>query len=269
MTLAELTDQDIATLAQELRDKGAPFAIATVVRTLGLTAAKPGAKALLSADGTLQQGWIGGGCVRTALAKAAKRAMAEGTPQLISLHPQDVLAEKGVEAGDDLEGVRFARNGCPSKGSMDIFVEPILPLPELQIFGVSPVAQSLAKLGEQFKWSVRICETKSEIAPLPEGARRMIVVATQGKDDAASLTSALTTEAEFVAFVGSRRKFKALSEKLIHGGIAPQKLAAVQAPAGLAIEAVTPEEIALSIMAQLTQARRRDHRKGKALDAPN
>ncbi|WIY26577.1 XdhC family protein [Parasedimentitalea psychrophila] len=260
MTLAELTDQDIATLAQKLRDKGAPFAIATVVRTLGLTAAKPGAKALLSADGTIQQGWIGGGCVRAALAKAAKRAMAEGTPQLISLHPQEVLAEKGVVAGDDLDGVRFARNGCPSKGSMDIFVEPILPLPELVIFGASPVAQCLAKLGAQFKWSVQEAEAKTAIAPLPDAARRMIVVATQGKDDAASLTSALTAEAEFVAFVGSRRKFKSLSEKLIQAGIESQKLAQVQAPAGLAIEAVTPEEIALSILAQLTLVRRRNHR---------
>ncbi|NRB18841.1 MAG: XdhC family protein [Rhodobacteraceae bacterium] len=266
MTPAELTDQDIATLAQELRDKGAPFAIATVVRTLGLTAAKPGAKALLSADGTLQQGWIGGGCVRAALAKAARRAMAEGTPQLISLHPQEVLAEKGVVAGDDLDGVRFDRNGCPSKGSMDIFVEPILPLPELVIFGVSPVAQSLAKLGAQFKWSVQEAEAKTVIAQLPTAARRMIVVATQGKDDGASLTSALTAEAEFVAFVGSRRKFKSLSEKLIQAGIEPQKLAQVQAPAGLAIEAVTPEEIALSILAQLTLVRRRNHRNESAPD---
>jgi len=260
MTPAEMTDTDMATLAQEMRARGEPFAIATVVRTLGATAAKPGAKALLDGEGTILQGWIGGGCVRGALVKAVKRALQDGTPQLVSLHPQDLLDEKGLTAGDSVDGVRFARNGCPSKGSMDIFVELILPLPELVIYGDAPVAQSLARLAEQFQWAVTIGDPEASPLALSQGETRMIVVASQGKGDLACLKQALETSAAFVAFVGSHRKFAALSETLIGRGVARADLDRIQAPAGLAIGAVTPDEIALSILAQLTQVRRRTHR---------
>jgi len=260
MTPAEMTDTDMATLAQEMRARGEPFAIATVVRTLGATAAKPGAKALLDGEGTILQGWIGGGCVRGALVKAVKRALQDGAPQLVSLHPQDLLDEKGLTAGDSVDGVRFARNGCPSKGSMDIFVELILPLPELVIYGDAPVAQSLARLAEQFQWAVTIGDPEASPLTLSQGETRMIVVASQGKGDLACLKQALETSAAFVAFVGSHRKFAALSETLIGRGVARADLDRIQAPAGLAIGAVTPDEIALSILAQLTQVRRRTHR---------
>ncbi|OIQ41633.1 MAG: XdhC /CoxI family-like protein [Roseobacter sp. MedPE-SWde] len=260
MTPAEMTDTDMATLAQEMRARGEPFAIATVIRTLGATAAKPGAKALLDGEGTILQGWIGGGCVRGALVKAVKRALQDGTPQLVSLHPQDLLDEKGLTAGDSVDGVRFARNGCPSKGSMDIFVELILPLPELVIYGDAPVAQSLARLAEQFQWAVTIGDPEASPLALSQGETRMIVVASQGKGDLACLKQALETSAAFVAFVGSHRKFAALSETLIGRGVARADLDRIQAPAGLAIGAVTPDEIALSILAQLTQVRRRTHR---------
>ena len=265
MTPAELTDTDMASLAKEMRARGEPFAIATVVRTLGATAAKPGAKALLDGEGAILQGWVGGGCVRGALAKAVKRALKDAAPQLVSLHPQDLLDEKGLTAGEDVDGVRFARNGCPSKGSMDIFVELILPLPELVIYGDAPVAQSLARLAEQFQWAVTVGDPDTMASDPSQGETRMIVVASQGKNDLACLKQALKTRAEFVAFVGSHRKFAALSQTLITRGVAPADLARVQAPAGLAIGAVTPDEIALSILAQLTQARRRHHRSDDGL----
>lgn len=251
-------------MAQELRAKGEAFAIATVIRTLGATAAKPGAKALLDAEGTILQGWVGGGCVRGALAKATKRAMAENRPQLISLLPEEILADKGIEAGDDIDGVRFARNGCPSKGSMDIFVELILPLPELLIFGSSPVALSLTKLAAQFQWSVQTATPETPARTLADGEQRKIVVATQGKNDLACLKAALQLEADFVAFVGSSRKFTSLSQKLVADGVSQSDIARVHAPAGLNIGAVTPEEIALSILAQLTQERRRHQRDEEA-----
>ena len=260
MTPAELIDHEISDVARDMRARGEPFAIATVIRTLGATAAKPGAKALLDAEGTILQGWIGGGCVRSALAKATKRAMADGTPQFISLQPQDLLDERGIAPGAEVEGVNFARNGCPSKGSMDIFVELILPLPELLIFGDAPVAKSLSRLAAQFQWSLAQGDATAPAKPLAEGETRMIVVATQGKDDLACLKVALEAEASFVAFVGSRRKFATLSEKLIAQGVSQAALSRVQAPAGLSIGAVTPDEIALSILAQLTEVRRSKQR---------
>ncbi|MYM55995.1 XdhC family protein [Thalassovita mangrovi] len=265
MTLAELDNTDLAGLAQDLRARGEPFAIATVIRTLGATAAKPGAKALLGADGDIRQGWIGGGCVRAALRRATERAIRDRKPQLISLQPQDLLAEKGIDAGADLDGIRYARNGCPSKGSMDIFVEPILPQPELVVIGASPVAHALARLAPQFQWAVTATDTAPDLIPTPKGARRMVVVATQGAGDLDGLQCALSSGAEFVAFVGSRRKFAALADKLIAAGVDQTEIDKVEAPAGLAIDAVTPEEIALSILAQLIQQRRR-HQRGQGGD---
>lgn len=264
MTPAELTDADIAELAEGMRARGEAFAIATVIRTLGATAAKPGAKALLDADGTILQGWIGGGCVRGALARATRQAMEEGAPQLISLHPQDLLDEKGIAPGQDVDGVRFARNGCPSKGSMDIFVELILPLPTLVVYGTSPVARALTRLAGQFQWSVQEAAPDAVLPDIAATASRMIVVATQGQGDLAALQSALSASADFVAFVGSRRKFATLSERLLAAGVAQADVARVNAPAGLAIDAVTPDEIALSILAQLTQERRRKQRSDPA-----
>lgn len=267
MTPADFMDEEFGGLAREMRARGEAFAIATVIRTVGATAAKPGAKAIFDAEGAILTGWIGGGCVRAALARAACKAMAEGRPQLISLAPEDVLAERGVRAGDTVEGTRFARNGCPSRGSLDIFVEPVLPMPELVVFGESPVARAVAGLGAQFAWAVQTCDASSSLAPLAPGGRRLIVVATQGNGDLPCLRKALETGAEFVGFVGSRRKWAALADKLRAADVPESDIGRVQAPAGLAIDAVTPDEIALSILAELTRLRRRDQRdEGRADD---
>lgn len=266
MTPADLTDTDIAQLATTLRGQGAAFAIATVVRTVGATAAKPGAKALLLADGTIAQGWIGGGCVRAALAAAAKDAVANEKTVFISLQPQDLLDGKGVVPGDAVDGIKFARNGCPSQGSMDIFIEPILPKPEMVIFGGSPVARSLAALATQFQWNVTALETASDLPAPASGAKRVVIVASQGAGDAKCVQAAMNGQAEFIAFVGSRRKFRSLSEKLVVQGERQSDLDRVHSPAGLAIEAVTPDEIALSILAQAIQIRRKGHRSGGSQD---
>ena len=152
MTPAEILSNDLAEAAEMLRTQGEPFAFATIVRTAGATAAKPGAKALLGSDGTIVQGWLGGGCTRGAVKRAAVDAFKTGTPQLVSVAPEDLLAEKGVSAGEEVDGTRFARNGCPSRGSVDIFIEPCLPMPRLSIIGHSPVANALAALAPGFHW---------------------------------------------------------------------------------------------------------------------
>lgn len=256
MTPAEITDTDIGASAKSLRSRGERFAIATVIRTTGATAAKPGAKALVLEDGTVAEGWIGGGCVRSALSKAAREALSDGTPKLISLLPSDLLESKGVEAGDLRDGVRFARTTCPSNGSMDIFVEPVLPKPDLVIFGASPVARALSEQAARFDWNTTKLGEPEPLAPADPGPGRMIVIASQGKRDLECLRSALACNAAFIAFVGSRKKFSTLSAKLIDEGWPRADITRIRAPAGLAIDAVTPDEIALSIMAQLVQVRR-------------
>lgn len=117
MTPAEIMSGDLADLVQTLRDKAEPFAFATIVRTVGSTAAKPGAKALLGPDGTILHGWLGGGCTRGAVKRAALDALTNGTPQLISVAPEDLLAEKGVNAGDEVDGTKFARQRMPIAGN--------------------------------------------------------------------------------------------------------------------------------------------------------
>jgi xanthine dehydrogenase accessory factor len=232
------------------------FAVATIVRTAGTTSAKPGAKALMRADGTILEGWLGGGCVRGAIKNATLRAYANGQPQFISVAPEEDLTEKGVRAGDDVDGVYFARNGCPSKGTIDIFIEPYLPMPDLLIFGASPVAEKLVELAPQFGWAVAIADADAAMPERTQGRRRYLVIATQGQGDLAALKTGLSGAVDYVAFVGSTKKFASLSEKLIAAGVAPPQIASVRAPAGLNIGAVTPAEIALSILAELTQAKR-------------
>jgi xanthine dehydrogenase accessory factor len=232
------------------------FAVATIVRTAGTTAAKPGAKALLREDGTVLDGWLGGGCVRGAIKEATLRAYASGQPQFISVAPEEDLTEKGVRAGDDVDGIRFARNGCPSKGTIDIFIEPYLPAPELLIFGESPVATKLTELAPQFGWAATTAAVETPPAPRATGRGRYLVIATQGQGDLAALKTALADKVDYVAFVGSTKKFASLSEKLLAADIDTGLIASVRAPAGLNIGAVTPAEIALSILAELTQAKR-------------
>jgi xanthine dehydrogenase accessory factor len=247
-----------------------PFALATVVRTVAATAAKAGAKAVILPDGTISEGWIGGGCARAAVLKAAREALADGRPRLVSVQPPDALQEQGIPAGEERAGVRFAENMCPSQGTMDVFVEPILPQPEIVVCGSSPVAVAVAELGRRIGFAVTVCAPAAEQAgfaaadrriegyalPAGEAGQRFVVIATQGRGDEAALRAALAVETNYVAFVGSRKKAAALKAKLAGSGIAPERLARLKAPAGLDLGAITPDEIAVSILAEIVAARR-------------
>ena len=265
-----------------LKASGEPFAVATVVRTVALTAAKAGAKALIRSDGTMSAGWIGGGCARGAVLKAAREAMCDGKPRLVSVQPGDALQELGVAAGQSKEGVEFARNMCPSQGTMDVFVEPVLPKPELLICGGSPVAVALADLGKGLGFAIAVAAPGEEHARFAESdllaagydisslapGERYIVIATQGRGDEAALAAALAAPARQVAFVGSHRKAAALRRSLAARGGDRQRLAAIRSPAGLNIGAVTPEEIALAILAEIVELRRRGARTAAVGAAP-
>src|SRR5258705_1873349 len=128
---------EVMDLVARLKAAEETFVLATVVRTVSVTAAKAGAKAIIRPDGTIVAGWIGGGCARGAVLKAARDALADGEPRMVSVQPEDLLAELGVKPGENRDGVRFAENTCPSKGTLDVFVEPWLPHASLGILGVS------------------------------------------------------------------------------------------------------------------------------------
>ena len=158
-------------------------------------------------------------------------------------------------------GVEIAKNMCPSQGTMDIFVEPVLPPSSLWIIGASPVAIALEEIAARFGFSCNRASDPpvlSESASLP--AHRFVVVSTQGAGDLKALEAALNTEAEYVAFVGSRKKTKSLALKLEDKGLPKQRLQKLKAPAGLDIGAITPDEIALSIVAEMIQVKRQGQR---------
>jgi xanthine dehydrogenase accessory factor len=267
---------DLIELAASLKSRGEAFCLATVVRTVSVTAAKAGAKAVVRPDGTISDGWIGGGCARGAVLKAAREALADGSPRMVSVQPENLLADLGVKPGETKEGVRFASNMCPSQGTMDIFVEPVLPHPSLVILGASPVALSLAAQARALGYHVTLAAPPADLVTAPDAdlligsfqlgelttARRFIVVSTQGRGDEAALRTAVATEAVYHAFVGSRRKMASLRAKLIAEGADPAALDRVKAPAGLDLGAITPEEIAMSILAEITRERRRGQREG-------
>ena len=261
---------DILEIISARKETGEPFALATVVRTVAATAAKAGAKAVILPDGTISEGWIGGGCARAAVLKAAKDALADGHSRLVSVQPLDALDEQGLKAGEEKGGVRFAKNMCPSQGTMDIFVEPVLPRPQVVICGSSPVAVAIADLAKRSGFAVTVCAPAAEqltfdevdrriegyALPVNEAGARYVVVSTQGRGDEAALLAALAVEVDYVAFVGSRRKAEVLKAVLEKQGVTPERLAKLKAPAGLDLGAITPDEIAISILAEIVAARR-------------
>src|ERR1700675_195726 len=265
---------EVMDLVARLKAAEETFVLATVVRTVSVTAAKAGAKAIIRPDGTIVAGWIGGGCARGAVLKAARDALADGEPRMVSVLPENLLAELGVKPGENRDGVRFAENMCPSKGTMDVFVEPVLPHPSLVILGASPVALALATQARPLGYHVAPAAPATDITGAPHAdmliysyrlgephqAKRFVVVSTQGKGDEAALRTAVATEAAYHAFVGSRRKMAALRDKLIAEGVDAAAIDRIKAPAGLDLGAITPEEIAMSILAEITTLRRRGQR---------
>lgn len=279
MTLAP----DVLDLVNNMKARGEPFALATVVRTVSLTAAKAGAKAVILRDGTMTAGWIGGGCARANVLKAARQSLADGQPRLISVQPKDVLEEHGLKAGEAREGVLYANNMCPSHGTMDIFVEPILPRPQLYVCGASPIAVAIAAIAQRMGFFVSVCAPAADHAlfaetdrlvdgyeiPPDSGSGRYVIVSTQGRGDTAALKSALAAPSAYVAFVGSRKKAAVLKEELAAAGVAASQLEMLRAPAGLDFGAITPDEIALSIVAEMVEVRRRGQRRTEQQEEGN
>ena len=224
--------------AAQRQANGETFALATVVRTVSVTAAKAGAKALINPDGSIEEGWIGGGCARAAVLKVARQCMLDGKSRLVSIAPKDLLADLGAESGKDKEGVFYAKNSCPSQGTMDIFVEPVLPSTRLLILGASPVAVELAKLAPLMGFDVTVAALPGELArfeggcakvegftpPANFGANAYVVVATQGTGDRAALAAAARMPAYYRAFVGSKRKAETLRGELAAEGVPPAGL---------------------------------------------
>jgi xanthine dehydrogenase accessory factor len=243
---------DLLALAVELRDRGEPFAVATVVRCERPTSAKPGAKALIRGDGRLV-GWVGGACAEPVVVGEALNALRDGQPRLVSL-----AGEKRPGPGRTEGMVEYAMT-CHSGGTLEIYVEPFLPRDLLVLIGGGPVVETLAALGRATDFAVEVLGTETVregLQRLALAPRASVVVATHGDLDADALERVLDGEAGYVSLVASRKRAAAILERLRRRGMAPARIGRLKAPAGLDIGALTPAEIAVSILAEIVQTRR-------------
>jgi xanthine dehydrogenase accessory factor len=240
--------ESLLELAYRLTQAGEPFVMAMVVWCERPTSAKPGAQAIIQADGTMT-GWIGGSCAQPVVLREALRIMREGDdPYLLRLGAPEV----GIERA----GVRVFPMSCTSGGILDIYMEPHLPQPQLVLVGDSPVVAALSQLAKVLDFAVIQLDT-ADLSTIQIDERTYVLVATHGQYDEDALEQALRSPAAYVGMVGSHRRAEACRGYLRTSGLVESQIERLKAPAGLDIGAVTPQEIAASILAELVQLRRR------------
>jgi xanthine dehydrogenase accessory factor len=243
---------ELLSLAAELLGRGEPFALATVVRCEAPTSAKPGAKALVRADGTVS-GWVGGACAEPVVVREALAAIEDGRPRLIG------LIGEGARGPWRTAGMVEYPMTCHSGGTLEIYVEPYLPKPLLILVGHGPVLEALARFGGAADYVVQTlgAEDAASLLGRPGVARHAsVVVATHADSDEDALARVLATDAGYVSLVASRRRASGIVERLREAGVSLEHLARLKAPAGLDIGAESPHEIAVSILAEIIQHRR-------------
>ncbi len=237
----------ILELAYKLTQEGKPFVLATVVWCERPTSAKPGAQAIIEPDGSIT-GWIGGSCAQPVVQREALRILREGDEAYL-------LRLGAPEAGIERSGVRVFPMSCTSGGILDIYMEPHLPQPQLLLIGDSPVIAALAQLASVLDFSI----ARSDFADRSNfhiDERTYILVASHGQYDEDALELALRSPAAYTGMVGSHKRAGACRDYLRSSGLTEQQIQRLKAPAGLDIGAVTPQEIAASILAELVQVAR-------------
>jgi xanthine dehydrogenase accessory factor len=272
---------DLLNTAQRLQQQGQPFALVTVLRVQAPASARPGDKAVVTAQG-FSEGWIGGGCAQPAVLRTVRQALADGRARMIRIAPVANAADQadGAEPRELDEVLEFGM-ACHSGGTLELFVDPVLPQARLVVIGDSPVAVALAGLaprlglavtviaqGEPVALQARFADAQRVLssddpaaAAAAVGPGALVVVATQGRRDVPGLRAALALGANTVWLVASARKAQVLKAALVTAGHDATAVAAIVAPAGQAVAeqmgAHTPEEIALSVLAAVVAVRRR------------
>jgi xanthine dehydrogenase accessory factor len=252
---------DVPKLAQDLSQRGEPFALATVVWRRGPSSGQQGSKAVIQADGRVS-GWLGGACAEPAVVREALRCIAEGTPKLMFVGPAEELEQR--------EGVASVPIACQSEGALEIYVEPVLPKPELVAVGRSPAVDALAAIGRALGWRTVVADEGGSAADHPDAdrvvtaldrleaeltERSLVVVATQGHYDETALEHALRARPAYIGLVASRRRAEFVLASLRGRGVSEEALSRVRAPAGLDLGKVSPAEIGVAIAAEIVRLR--------------
>ena len=231
----------------ELARSGQPFALATVVWRQGPSSSKQGSRAIITADGELD-GWIGGACAEPAVIREAKQAMADGNPRLLLLGSPDQFGTAVPE------GMAVVPISCQSEGALEVYIEPVLPVPHLVIVGSSPMTRTLAELARALNWRTDLV-SPAEFSAGQADERSLVVSATQGHGDEDMIERAAAMRPAYLGLVASRKRGEALLGYLAERGVPQDQLDRVRAPAGLDLGRTTHEEMAVAILAELVQLR--------------
>lgn len=263
---------DIFEKIAEQRATGRPFAVVTVIRTADATSAKAGAKALVTASGEII-GHVGGGCVQGAVRSAASEALKSNAVATIRVKPAG-----DVVSAFDTDGTPLHKSGCPSGGTIELLIEPYSQPPVVVVSGASPVAVAIGRIAHVTGYRVLHAALAEDHGLIPDATRIVdgydlvpldlteqdfVIVAAQGKRDLDALRAALMSPAAYVAMVASGRKAQTLLDRLRAEGVEESLLARLKSPAGLDLGGIDPEEIAVSVIAEIVQTRnRRAHSAG-------
>jgi xanthine dehydrogenase accessory factor len=233
---------DLFARADGLRAQRTPFVLATVVRAERPTSAKPGDRAIVLPDGTIE-GFVGGACAESTVRLQSLMLLRAGESTLLRITPGP--------GGDQptLDGMVVVDNPCLSGGTLDIFLEAVVPAPLVHIFGDTPIARALAEVGAAAGYAVGL--SNDPAAPIAPDAVA-VVVASQGHDEEAVLRAALGAHVPYVGLVASRKRGAAV---LAEADLPADLASRVHNPAGLDIGARTPGDVALSVLAELVQVR--------------
>src|SRR5262249_44974097 len=252
---------DLLALAAGLAAREERFALVTVVRREPPSSARVADSAVVTEGGNYHR-WGGGGCTRSTVLREALRAISDGEPRLLSLSPDPPGAQR--------PGVVALPLTCDSGGTVEIYIEPVLPAPRLLLFGTSPVVQALARIAGAVGYRVEVVDPDADQATFPEAQRVLrsigpddvprgahVLVATMGERDLEAIEAVSLRAPAYLGVIASPVRYAQLREALLARGVSRSALDLIAAPAGLNIGARTPEEIAVSIMAQIVERHRR------------
>ena len=241
----------------ELRKRNEPFVTATVVRREVPSSGRSGDKAVIDKSGAMT-GWIGGGCVKGIILKESYEALKSGKSRLVKIGQSTPV--------NNLDGVKDYKMTCMSEGTVEVFIEPVLPPPHIVVMGKTAIAKALVKMAQAAGYRITavaadarpdtfdkadelITQIKlQQVKILPSSS---IVVCTQGEQDEEALEQALLQNCAYIGFVASRKKKAGVFENLQQRGIDKKKLDTIKSPAGIDITAKRPEEVAISILAEI------------------
>jgi xanthine dehydrogenase accessory factor len=211
------------------------------------SSSQPGARAIITAGGELH-GWIGGACAEPVVILQAQQVITEGTARLLLLGTPEQF---GAAVPDGMTVIPIS---CQSEGALEVYIEPVLPVPHLVIVGDSPMARTLASLAGALGWRTDLVRGP-DFTPETADGRSMIVVATQGHNDEDVLERAVAARPAYLGLVGSRRRGATVLGYLADRGVPRDQLDRVRVPAGLDLGRTTHQEIAVAILAELVQLR--------------